>query len=85
MLANGGALMAMIREELTFSSDGERHATLGYTLLQAPGPRPIIVMAHGLTGTLHLWILLDTSINGPFLGTEGFRRSLAANFSLGRY
>ena len=35
MLANGGALMAMIREELTFFSDGERHAMLGYTLLQA--------------------------------------------------
>jgi alpha-beta hydrolase superfamily lysophospholipase len=41
----------MIREEVTFSSGGDTCAAWLYRAASDPGPRAIIVMAHGLTGT----------------------------------
>ncbi|WP_345613738.1 alpha/beta hydrolase, partial [Pseudonocardia adelaidensis] len=43
--------MVMIREEIEFSSGGLRCAAWLYPATSDPGPRPIIVMAHGITGT----------------------------------
>jgi uncharacterized protein len=43
--------MPKTRQESTFSSGGETCAAWLYPVLSDPGPRPIIVMAHGLTGT----------------------------------
>lgn len=43
--------MAMIREDVSFSSDGDSCAAWLYPAAADAGRRPIIVMAHGLTGT----------------------------------
>jgi alpha-beta hydrolase superfamily lysophospholipase len=41
----------MMRKNLSFSSGGETCAAWLYPAASEAGPRPIIVMAHGLTGT----------------------------------
>jgi fermentation-respiration switch protein FrsA (DUF1100 family) len=43
--------MVMIREDLSFSSGGDTCAAWLYPAASGAGARPIIVMAHGLTGT----------------------------------
>ena len=43
--------MSMSREELTFASSSDRCAAWFYPAAADKGARPIIVMAHGLTGT----------------------------------
>jgi alpha-beta hydrolase superfamily lysophospholipase len=43
--------MVMIREDVSFSSDGDTCAAWLYPATSDPAPRPIIVMAHGTSGT----------------------------------
>lgn len=43
--------MSMSREELTFASGHDTCAAWFYPVAAEKGARPIIVMAHGLTGT----------------------------------
>jgi uncharacterized protein len=43
--------MPKTRQELSFSSGTETCAAWLYPVLSDPGPHPIVVMAHGLTGT----------------------------------
>ena len=43
--------MSMIRKELTFASCHDTCAAWFYPAAADKGARPIIVMAHGLTGT----------------------------------
>src|SRR3954469_14887242 len=43
--------MSMTRKELTFASDGDKCAAWFYPAAADNGTRPVVVMAHGLTGT----------------------------------
>src|SRR4051812_25238998 len=43
--------MSMTRKELTFASDGDKCAAWFYPAAADTGARPVVVMAHGLTGT----------------------------------
>ena len=53
--------MTMIREDVSFLSGGETCAAWLYPAASDEGPRPIIVMAHGVSGTRRdrLWSFAD--------------------------
>lgn len=70
--------MTMIREDVTFQSGGETCAAWLYPAGSDEGPRPIIVMAHGVTGTRRdgLWSFADrfaaAGINALLFDHRGF-------------
>lgn len=70
--------MTMIREDVTFLSSGTTCAAWLYPAGCDEGPRPIIVMAHGVTGTRRdgLWSFADrfaaAGINALLFDHRGF-------------